>query len=31
MRIVSRQKDYYDGVMAHGMDLELLYIRDSRE
>lgn len=31
MRIVSKQKDYYDGVMAHGMDLSLLYIRDARE
>lgn len=31
MRIVSKQKDYYDGVMAHGMDLSLPYIREPRE
>jgi len=31
MRIVSKQKDYYDGVMQHGIDLDLVYVRDNRE
>jgi hypothetical protein len=31
MRVVSKFKDYYDGVMAHGMDINQRYIRDDRE
>ena len=31
MRIISKYKDYYDGVVAHGADRELCYVRDTRE
>lgn len=31
MRIVSKFKDYYDGIMAYGMDLDLQYIRSQYE
>ena len=31
MRIVSKFKDYYDGVQAMGYDPELVYVRESRE
>jgi hypothetical protein len=30
MRIVSRKKDYYDGVSAYGIDRDLAYIRDAK-
>ena len=31
MRIISKQKDYYDSCMIHGMDLNLVYVRDTEE
>jgi hypothetical protein len=31
MRIVSKKKDYYDGVQGLGQDLDLVYIRDPKE
>jgi len=30
MRILSKFHDYYDGVMAHGMDKELVYVREQK-
>jgi len=31
MRIISSFRDYYDGVVAHGSDRELCYVRETRE
>lgn len=30
MRIISKFHDYYDGVMAHGTDKELVYVREQK-
>lgn len=31
MRIISKFRDYYDGVVVYGSDAELCYVRDTRE
>jgi hypothetical protein len=31
MRIISRQRDYYDAVMKTGMDREIVYVRETKE
>ena len=31
MRIISKFKDYYDGVMRTGMDREVVYVRENKE
>jgi hypothetical protein len=31
MRVISKFKDYYDGVMKTGMDREVVYVRENKE